>query len=70
MPSRSLTRELYISKTMEEYKILSQKIIESTKTFEKRLNEVCQQGWKPISLAAGQGGNAVLLQKIDKYDRY
>lgn len=55
---------------MDEYKILSQKIIESTKAFEKRLNEVCQQGWKPISLAAGQGGNSVLLQKIDKYDRY
>lgn len=55
---------------MDEYKLLSQKVFESVKAFEKRLNEVCQQGWKPISIAAGQGGNTILLQKIDKYNSY
>jgi hypothetical protein len=55
---------------MDEYKLLSQKVFESTKAFEKRLNEICQKGWKPISIAAGQAGNTILLQKIDKYDIY
>ena len=55
---------------MDEYKLLAQNVFESTKKFEKRLNEICNQGWKPISIAAGQGGNTVLLQKVDKYNSY
>ncbi len=55
---------------MEEYKLFNQKAFESTAKFEKRLNEICQRGWKAISIAAGKGGNTILLQKIDKYDNY
>lgn len=55
---------------MEEYKLFSQKAFESTVKFEKRLNEICMKGWKAISIAAGTGGNVILLQKIDKYDNY
>lgn len=55
---------------MEEYKILAQKVFESNKQFEKRLNEICNTGWKPISLASGQGGNTILLEKSEKYKTY
>lgn len=56
---------------MDEYKLLKQKIFESNSAYEKRLNEMCNQGWKPISLAADNAGkHSVLLQKVDKYDQY
>ncbi len=56
---------------MDEYKLLKQKFLESNTGFEKRLNEFCNQGWKPISLAADNAGkHSVLLQKIDKYTNY
>ena len=56
---------------MDEYKLLKQKFFEANSAFEKRLNEVCMQGWKPVSLAADHSGkHSVLLQKVDKYDKY
>ena len=56
---------------MDEYKILKQKFFESNSAYEKRLNDVCNQGWKPISLAADNAGkHSVLLQKADKYNQY
>ena len=56
---------------MEEYKILKQKFFESNSAFEKRMNEMCAQGWKPFSLAADHSGKlSVLLQEVDKYDNY
>ena len=55
---------------MEEYKLLNQKAFESTKKLEKRLNEICQQGWKPISIGTSQGGTTILLEKAEKYDNY
>ena len=56
---------------MDEYKILKQKFFESISAFEKRLNEFCNHGWKPLSLAADHSGKlSVLLQKVDKYDKY
>ena len=55
---------------MEEYKIFNQKAFESTKAFEKRLNEMCQKGWKPISIAGSQMGLVALLEKVDRYDSY
>jgi hypothetical protein len=56
---------------MEEYKILKQKFFESTSAFEKRLNDMSTQGWKPVSMAAEHSGKlSLLLQKIDKYDNY
>ena len=67
MLSQLSTQEPFIPRNMDEYKILSQKVFESTKAFEKRLNEVCHKGWKPISIAAGQGGNTILLQKVERY---
>lgn len=55
---------------MEEYKIFNQKAFESTKAFEKRLNELCQKGWKPISISGSQMGLVALLEKVDRYDNY
>ena len=55
---------------MDEYKLLEKGVFESTKKFEKRLNEMCNQGWSAKSIASGQGGVIVLLQKVDKYDKY
>lgn len=55
---------------MDEYKIFNQKAFESSKSFEKRLNEICHQGWKPISITSDHGSKSVLLEKIDKYDNY
>ena len=56
---------------MDEYKLMKQKFFESNMAYEKRLNEICNQGWKPISLAADNAGkHSVLLQKIDKYISY
>jgi hypothetical protein len=51
---------------MEDYKIFNQKAFESSKGFEKRLNEICQKGWKPISLSGSQVGLVVLLERTDK----
>jgi len=55
---------------MDEYKVFHQKTFESTKAFEKRLNEICQKGWKPISISGSQVGLVVLLGKVDKFDNY
>ncbi|MCK5278766.1 MAG: hypothetical protein KAQ62_24160 [Cyclobacteriaceae bacterium] len=55
---------------MEEYKLLNQKTFESIKKFEKRLNEICQQGWKPVSIGTSQSGTTILLEKAEKYDNY
>ncbi len=56
---------------MEDYKILTKKAFESISKFEKRLNEMCQKGWKPISLSSeSHGGVMVLLEKVDKYNEY
>ncbi|NJN25131.1 MAG: hypothetical protein HC819_03685 [Cyclobacteriaceae bacterium] len=52
---------------MEEYKLLKQKFFEGTAKFEKRINETCQQGWKPVSLTSDHGSAMVLLQKVDKF---
>ena len=52
---------------MDEYKYLRPKAFETPDKFEKRLNEVCNQGWKPIAIG-GMQGNIVLLQKIEKYN--
>ena len=60
----------FINRIMEEYKLLNQKAFESTKKLEKRLNEICQQGWKPISIGTSQGGTTILLEKAEKYDNY
>lgn len=54
---------------MDEYKYFKQKAFESQENFEKRLNEICNQGWKPIAIS-GMQGNIVLLQRIDKYNNY
>jgi hypothetical protein len=55
---------------MDEYKVFSQKAFESTQAFEKRLNEICQKGWKPISLSGSQMGIVALLEKVEKYNSY
>ena len=56
---------------MNDYKILSKKAFESLEKFEKRLNEICQKGWKPVSLANGNhGGIMVLLERTEKYNDY
>jgi len=55
---------------MNEYKIFNQKAFESTKAFERRLNEFCQKGWKPVSLSGNQMGMVALLEKVDKYNGY
>ncbi len=55
---------------MEEYKIFKQKAFESDAKFEKRLNEICQKGWKAISIGQGPGGNVILLEKADKHNQY
>ena len=71
MHNRLSIQELYINKIMDEYKLLKQKFFESTNAFEKRLNDVCIQGWKPLSLAGDHSGKlSVLLQKVDKYDKF
>ena len=51
--------------------LLNQKMLESNRKFEKRLNETCQKGWKPVSIASGTHGHAIiLLERSDKYDNY
>lgn len=55
---------------METYKIFAQKTFESNKKFEKRLNEMCNTGWKAISIAADHGVNTILLEKTEKYKTY
>lgn len=55
---------------MEEYKIFNQKAFESTKAYEKRLNDMCAKGWKPISMSGSQMGLITLLEKVDKYNSY
>ena len=55
---------------MEEYQFLTQKVFEKTKDFEKRLDEKCQTGWKPISIAGTRDGLTVLLQRVDRYENY
>jgi len=55
---------------MEEYKIFNQKAFESTKAYERRLNEICQQGWKPISITSDHGSKSILLQRTEKYNSY
>ncbi len=56
---------------MNDYKILTKKAFESVDKFEKRLNEICQKGWKPVSLANGNhGGIMILLEKTEKYNDY
>jgi hypothetical protein len=52
---------------MEKYKIFRQGAFESDSKFDKRLNEICQKGWKAISIGNGPGGSVVLLEKSDKY---
>jgi len=52
---------------MDEYKLFKQNIFESVAKFEKRLNELCQQGWKPISITSDHGTSIILLQKTEKY---
>lgn len=55
---------------MEEYKLFVQKTFESARAFEKRLNEICQQGWKPISITSDHGSRTILLEKTEKYSSY
>ena len=55
---------------METYKLLAQKTFESNKKFEKRLNEMCNTGWKAISITADHGSNTILLEKTEKYQTY
>ena len=52
---------------MDEYKYFRPKAMESNEKFEKRLNEMCSQGWKPIAIG-GMQGNIVLLQKMEKHN--
>lgn len=52
---------------MDEYKIFDKGHFESKTKFEKRLNEICQKGWKPISMCESGGTICVLLVKVDKY---
>lgn len=54
---------------MEKYQLFSQGIVESTKKFEKRLNEICEKGWKPISIGTSRRGSVILLEKSDKYSQ-
>ncbi len=53
---------------MDEYKLFKQKAFESIAKFEKRLNETCQLGWKPLSISSDHGVSIVLLQKTEKYN--
>lgn len=55
---------------MDDYKLFPQKIFESARKFEKRLNEICQKGWKPISMSSDHGSITVLLEKTEKYNSY
>lgn len=70
MLNQLLIQEPYTNKKMDEYKILNQKVFESSKSFERRLNEICQHGWKPISITSDHGSKSILLQKIDKHENY
>ena len=70
MHTRLLIQVPFINKNMGEYKILNQKTFESVKQFELRLNEICQQGWKPVSIGTSQNGSTILLEKAEKYDNY
>ena len=70
MHNQLLIQERYINNAMEDFKILNQKPFESTKKFERRLNEVCSKGWKPVSLTGSQMGLTALLEKVDRYNSY
>lgn len=56
---------------MKEYKIFSKGVFESIAKFERRLNEMCQKGWKPISMCYDKGnGMTVLLESVDRENYY
>jgi len=56
---------------MKEYKLLSKGLLEPELKFERRLNEICQKGWKPISICCNKGNRlTVLLESPDKENYY
>lgn len=49
---------------MNKYKIFRKKVFESDDKFEKRLNEECRKGYRPINMTYDASiGLAVLLEK-------
>jgi hypothetical protein len=49
---------------MNKYRVFRKKIFESDEKFEKRLNEECRKGYRPINLTYDAGaGLVVLLEK-------
>jgi hypothetical protein len=55
---------------MNEYKLLAQGVLEPLSKFEKRLNAICDQGWRPVSLTDKEGRLVVLLSKVDRQRTY
>ncbi len=56
---------------MKEYKLLTKGVFEPESKFERRLNEICQKGWKPISICYNKGkGLTILLESTDKENYY
>ncbi len=49
---------------MDKYMILQRKAFEKAATFEKRLNEQARKGYRAVNLHTGQGGWAVLMEKM------
>ena len=48
---------------MEQYVIITKKVFESAKSFQQRINEQAQKGYKAIGIA-GQTGSYVLMEKV------
>lgn len=49
---------------MNKYRVFRKKLFESDDKFEKRLNEECRKGYRPISMTYDAGtGMVVLLEK-------
>lgn len=49
---------------MNNYKFLIQKTFEKVESFEKRLQEITNQGWKVVSFASDNGTLSVLLERL------
>ncbi len=46
---------------MRRYKILKKGLFESTTNFEERLNGMCLEGWKAVSISSPQGNQIIVL---------
>ncbi len=48
---------------MNQYRLIKQKVFETTEKFETRLNDECGRGWRVVNLAGNGNGLVALLER-------